>query len=624
MCGICGICHYREGDPVDEALLRSMRERMAHRGPDDFGLLVDGDVGLAVRRLSIIDLVTGRQPATNEDGSVSVVCNGEIYNFRELRSDLERRGHRFRSRSDTEVVAHAYEEWGERALRRLNGMFGLAVWDARRRELLVARDPFGIKPLYYADDGRRLVFASEVRALLRHPGVEREVDPAAIREYLELTYVPAPRTAFVGIRKLSPGHALAWSAGARTVREFAFHEPAPERPAELPAAELGELLAEQVGAAVTRQTVADVPIGVLLSGGMDSTAVASIVAESTGRLETFTVGFDGAFGSNELEAAAGTAKRLGSTHHEVVLTPGAFLELLPSVMRHLEEPVSNPSAVPYLEVSKLAAASVKVVLTGQGADEPFAGYARHVAERYGAGYRALPRAVRDGVVRPAAERVRRAEWLQRAVRSAGISDPALRLRQTHTIAGEQLLDELLVPGADAHDDALGRWHAQTPGIDALNRMLYVDTRTVLPDNLLLFGDKLAMAVSLEARMPFLDLELMALAERIPARFKIRGATRKWILRRALRRWVPHEVLRRPKIGFATPVDDWFRNGLRPAVSGRLLEPGSACRAWFRPQAVRRVLDEHASGRHDHKRLLFALLAFEVWHAELVAPPRSTL
>jgi asparagine synthase (glutamine-hydrolysing) len=624
MCGICGICNYREGDPVDEALLRSITERMTHRGPDDSGLLVDGDVGLGVRRLSVIDLVTGGQPARNEDGSVCVVSNGEIYNFRELRRELEARGHRFRSRSDTEVIAHGYEQWGIAALGRLDGMFALAVWDARRRLLLVARDPFGIKPLYYADDGRALVFASEIRALLRHPGVGREVDPAAVREYLELTYVPAPRTAFAGIRKLLPGYALVSSAAEPVPKDVAFHAPAPDRASELPAEELTELLAEEIRAAVIRQTVSDVPVGVLLSGGMDSTAVATIVAEASGRVETFTAGFEGPFASNELQDAAATARRLGSTHHEVVLSPGEYLELLPTVMRHLEEPVSNPSAVPYLGVTALASSSVTVVLTGQGADEPFAGYARYLAERYGAGYRALPRTVRDGLIAPVAERLPRAEWLKRAVQSVGTSDPAVRLRRTHTIASERLVDDLLARRADRPEDALARWHAQTKNLDRLNRMLYVDARTVLADNLLLFGDKLAMAVSVEARMPFLDLELMALAERIPARLKIRRATRKWILRRALRRWVPHEVLNRPKIGFVTPVDQWLRNGLRPAVTERLLDPGSACREWFRADAVRRVLEEHGSGRHDHKRLLFALLAFEVWHSELVSPPRSAL
>jgi asparagine synthase (glutamine-hydrolysing) len=293
-------------------------------------------------------------------------------------------------------------------------------------------------------------------------------------------------------------------------------------------------------------------------------------------------------------------------------------------MRHLEEPIANPSAVPYLGVSALAHSSVKVVLTGQGADEPFAGYARHVAERYGGLYRRVPAPLREGMVAPLAERLPRAEWLKRAARSVGTPDPALRLRRTHTILDERLRDDLLADSTPARADALAAWQAPAANLGGLNRMLYVDARTALADNLLLFGDKLAMAESLEARMPFLDHELMALAERIPARLKIRGRTRKWILRRALRRWVPPEVLRRPKIGFVTPVDGWFRNGLRVGVEERLLDRGSACRVWFRPAAVQRVLEEHTAGRHDHKRLLFALLAFEVWHNELVTAPRETL
>jgi asparagine synthase (glutamine-hydrolysing) len=626
VCGICGVYNYGTGEPASEPLVRAMTAAMTHRGPDDDGLHLDGPLGLGMRRLSIIDLAGGAQPIANEDGSVWTVFNGEIYNFRELRAELEARGHIFTTRTDTEVIVHAYEQWGLDALARLNGMFGLALWDARTRRLVLARDPFGVKPLYYHDDGRTLRFGSEIRAILRDPAVPRAVDPRALGEFLSLTFVPAPRTTFAGIAKLLPGHALICTTEGIRLERFhrVVNEPFAGRSEDGLAAEL----AERIAAAVRRQMVADVPVGAMLSGGVDSATVAAIMTEAAGGpIATFTVGFAGDFAENELDAARATARRLGSDHHELVIGADEYAAFLPHVIRSLEEPVATTSTLPFFKVCELARRHVKVVLTGQGADEPFAGYPRYLGERYGFLYRALPHPLRRGVIAPTVERLPRNEQLKRSVRALGAADPRERLPAVYAVIDGTLKRRLLRDGLAADEDgraAVARWQADVAGRDGLSQMLYVDARLSLPDNLLLYGDKLSMAASLEARVPFLDLELMAFVERIPPSFKIRGRTQKHILKRAVARWVPREVITRRKVGFATPIDGWFRGVLGGELEERLLTPGSACRTYFRPETVRQMIADHRSGRHDHKRALFALLTFELWHEQFIAPAVARL
>jgi asparagine synthase (glutamine-hydrolysing) len=621
MCGICGSYGYRTQEPVDERLLHAMTASLVHRGPDDDGYHVDGALGLGMRRLSIIDLEGGAQPIRNESGTVAVVSNGEIYNYRELARELRAHGHVFRTRSDTETIVHAYEQWGLDGLTRLNGMFGLAVWDAERRTLVVARDPFGIKPMYFRDDGRTLLFGSEIRALLCSPAVERAVDTLALQEFVEHTYVAAPRTAFAGIGKLLPGHALvADEDGVRIVR---FDRGLPRPRSEGSGSSVVEELRAEIAAAVERQMVADVPVGVMLSGGTDSATVAALMTDVLGGpIETFTVGFGDEFAEDELPAARETARRIGSRHHEIVVSSSEYAEFLPRSIWHLEEPVATTSTLAFHRVSELAREHVKVVLTGQGADEAFAGYPRHLGERYGHIYRALPEVVRDRLVAPLVNRLPRNEQLKRAVRSLGVDDRAERLRRVYQVVDEEVQSDLLGAarsnGRPAHGEP---WLVDVAGQDALDAMLYVDARTSLADNLLLYGDKMSMAVSLEARVPFLDLELMALAESLPAHLKIKGPTQKHVFKQAIAPWVPPAVRKRKKVGFATPVDAWLRGALRSQVEERLLSEGSACRTYFRPTAVRRLLDEHASGRHDHKRILFSILTFELWHEQFVAPAR---
>ena len=619
MCGICGIYNYRTGVPPPPPLIEAMTRSLIHRGPDDEGILRDGALALGIRRLSIIDLEGGHQPIANEAGTVWVVLNGEIYNFRELRDELQPLGHRFKTRSDTEVVVHAYEQWGLGALSRLNGMFGLALWDSTSRSLVLARDPFGIKPLYVLDDGSRVVFGSEIRAIFADRTVPRTLDLEALDEYLALTFVPSPKTAFTKVEKLLPGHALVCTAGGTRLHRFqrevqGLIEPRSEE-------DLVQELRSEIAAAVRRQMVADVPVGAMLSGGTDSSTVATMMTEiAQAPIDTFTVGFAGDFAQNELAAARATAARIGSQHHEVVLSAGEYLDLLPKAVTHLEDLVANPSALPYYGVCALASRHVKVVLTGQGADEPFAGYARYLGQRYGNTYRRIPAGLRRWVVDPLVEGLPRNERLKRAVRSLGTSDPFDRLVRIHTIVDDRLKQDLYRNGDIPRSRYAGiqRWHDDVATLDPLSGMLYVDARTSLADNYLMYGDKMAMAVSLEARVPFLDLRLMSLVESIPPHFKIRGRQQKYILKRAIAPWLPPDVLTRPKIGFTTPVDRWFRGDLREQVTERLLTPGSACTQYFEPAVIRRMIQDHERGRQDYKRALFSLLIFELWHEQFIA------
>jgi asparagine synthase (glutamine-hydrolysing) len=622
MCGICGTYNHGNGAPADEGTARRMTAALLHRGPDDDGFLLDDDLALGMRRLSIIDISGGAQPIANEDATVWVVSNGEIYNFRELRRELEAHGHAFHTRSDTEVIVHAYEEWGLGAFTRLNGMYGIAVWDSAERQLVLARDPFGIKPLYYFDDGSTLVFGSELRALFCHPSVPRSVDVRGLSAFLSLTFVPSPRTLYEHVRKLPPGHLLVCNRLGLQVDRFHRSIPAPlDEPEDV----LVERLQDVLARAIERQMVADVPVGVLLSGGTDSATVATIMSRvASAPVETFTVGFSGAFAQNELEPARKMAESLGASHRVVIISSDDFSELLPQSVWHLEEPIATAATFAFYRVCELARQHVKVVLTGQGADEPFGGYPRYLGESYGWVYRSLPPLVRRHLVAPVIERLPRNERLKRAARSLATSDEIERLTKVYAVLDEELQYELLRSDTWADGEvasAVSRWHGDAAKLDAVGKMMYVDSRFSLADNLLLLADKLSMAVSLEARVPFLDLELMELAESIPSRMKIRRLHQKHILKRAMRKWLPDEVLQRKKIGFNTPVDGWFRREINAVVKEQLLAEGSACRTYFQPEVVARMLREHVSGRHDHKRILFSLLTFELWHQKFITPSR---
>jgi len=631
MCGVAGIFNYRERMPVEPTLLRAMAVLMAHRGPDGEGVHVDGEVGLASRRLAVVDLAGGAQPIANEDGSLWIVFNGEIYNHVEVRRRLEGLGHVFRTRCDTEVALHAFEQWDLDGLERLDGVFGLAVWNAAERRLVVARDPFGVKPLYCRDDGRSLIFASEIRPILRVPGVPRCVDKVALEQFLAYRFVPAPRTAFAGIDKVPPGCALVADRNGVVARRY--HRRPPGEPNQRPFAAVADELAERLEGAVRRQMVADVPVGVMLSGGIDSGAVASIMVRAAdGPVESFTVGFADDFEEDERRVAADVAARLGTEHHETSVGAEDFLERLPTVAWMMEEPLAAASTQPFLELCRLARTRVTVALSGQGADEPFGGYERAKAERWGSLYRLLPAPLRRALLLPAVGLLPRSERLKRGMRGQASSDPLERMVETFSISDERVRMSLLGGKAGSFDVLavpVRSFQQDVEGLDGLAQLLYVDARFNLADNLLLYTDKLSMAASLEARVPFLDLDLMEFAECIPPRMKVSLTERKRVLKAAAARWLPAEQLQRRKIGFSTPFDEWFRGTLAGPLERRLLRAGGICDDLVDGRAVRGLLDEHVAGRENRKWILFALLSLDAWReayiersleATLSAPP----
>jgi len=562
----------------------------------------------------------GRQPLRSEDGRVSVVVNGEIYNQLELRRELEAAGHRFATNSDSEVVVHAYEEWGAECVRRFNGMFAFALWDERTGSLLAARDPFGVKPLYWVETGGRIAVCSEIRPLLDAGLIAAEIDRIALEHFLAWRFTPAPRTLFQGVSKLPPASLLVTDGDDVEVSSYreAPGEPFPDTDPD----RLAEQLGARFGEAVARQMMSDVPYGAFLSGGLDSAAIAAAMRRANDEPPlTFTIGFPGHGAElDERGAAAVAAAAIGTRHHATAMEEIDFPGEMATCVRSLEEPIGSASAPAALQLSRFAAESVKVVLSGQGADEPLAGYERHQAAaalRFAA---AVPRLLHRPILAlaealPRNERAKRAARLlgaptgiERLLRVFEISDAATRTRLT---GGPRAEAE-----AERRELAADLLADLAPRDDPLEQALYLDTRMFLPDCLLLYGDKTSMASSLEQRVPFLDVELMRFVERIPARLRLRGLKRKWLYRRALRSLVPEAALRRRKHPFATPYDDWLRTSLGDEVAG-FYSPGSALGELVDPGAVAVLIDEHRRGRADHKRLLYCLLELGHWHRAFI-------
>ena len=621
MCGICGIFNYAGREPIATELVHSMTASLTHRGPDDHGFHIDDRIALGFRRLSIIDLDTGNQPIPNEDATRWVVFNGEIYNYRELRHELEGAGHHFKTKSDTETIVHGHEEWGDDVTAHLNGIFGLALWNAPERRLLLARDHFGVKPLYYYDAGARLLFGSEIRAILQDPTVPRELDREALAIFLAMGYVPSPRTLFAGIRKVPPGHALhVDSSGARLER---YWNPRAEI-RDIPEGEAIERYADHFRTAVERQMVSDVPVGSLLSGGVDSAMVTAIMRQVSSRpVMTFSVGFEEQGDWNELEEAAETARLLGTEHHEIRISAKHYVEFFAESLWHLEEPVLSSSTFAFYFLTRLAREHVKVVLTGQGADEPLAGYDRYRGEKLAG---RLGWLAGSAVSRRLVAALPRAERLRRATQSLGERDPLQRFAQIHALFAGDDLAQLLRPelaeaiaGVDT-TEPMRRWQKDVAHLDGLSQLLFVDTRMSLPDDLLFYGDKLSMANSLEARVPILDRDLVAFIESLPASLKLRGMNGKYVHKMAARRWLPEAVIGRRKKGFATPIDQWFQSELDGFVRETLLADGSACRELFDAGFIDRMLREHRGRRRDHRRRIFALLSFELWYRRFIRSP----
>ncbi len=624
MCGITGKYNYKNKQPVNKNLAQLMVNSITHRGPDDEGFYFNENENafLGHRRLSIIDLSLGHQPISNEDGSIWIVYNGEIYNFPELRKQLLSLGHKFKTNSDTEVIIHAYEEWGKDSFAKLNGMYAFALWDEKNCELIITRDPFGIKPLYYFNNGSTFLFGSEIKPILINPEVKREVNISALYNFLTFTYVPSPNTVFNNIFKLNPGHYISIVNNQLIVKRFYYNIPTPQNFKN--EGEITEELQNKIYNAVKRQMISDVPIGAMLSGGVDSATIATIMSTiSNSSIKTFTVGFSDNFKYNELDDAKFIADRIGSEHYPLVVSADDYNDLLPFSVWHMEEPVSTGSILAYYLICKLASSEVKVVLTGQGADESFAGYPRHLGEFYGKYYRAIPKFLRSSLIKPLIQSLKRNEQLKRAVSSLQEEDIVKRFLNIYKTLHSDLTDKLFKNNIRGWEEftvnAINLWQKDVEHLDTLNQILYTDSRLSLPDNLLLYGDKMAMAVSLEARVPFLDLELMQFVESIPAKFKIKGLTQKYLLKKAVSKWIPNEVIKKKKIGFTTPLDDWFQNKLKGEIEERLLSEGSACREFLNADMIKQIIEYHASNKEDYKRSLLSLLTFEIWYEQFIKP-----
>jgi len=608
MCGICGIVS--SNGPADPDRLAAMSAKLVHRGPDSDGVFAEGHAALAARRLAIIDLETGDQPIANEDSTVHVVQNGELYNYRELRAELERAGHRFRTHGDTEVLVHLYEQEGLGFARRLRGMFAVALWDAARQRLVLARDRFGIKPLYYRETTGGLEFASELRALPRG-----EIDLDGLEAFLAFNSIPAPLTIFREVRKLPPGHVLVRELGKTRIERFA--RPAPEAADRLrddDEAELIEELRARLRDSVRAHLVSDVPVGVLLSGGIDSSALTALAAqESSEPVRTFSIGFEER-SFDELGDARLVAERYGTRHRELVLRPDAAL-LLPALAEAFDEPFADSSALPTYLVSQLAAQDVKVALSGEGGDELFGGYYTYVADLL-----ALRAGGAARLAQPLVER------LPSSSARASFDYKAKRfVRAAHLPPLERHHAWKEIFSADARAELTGRRHefdpvdlyrarfAETEGAELLARLQDVDLGIYLVDDLLVKTDRASMAHSLEARVPFLDPAVAGFAAALPLKHRVRGARKKVLLRKAVAPLVPHQIVRGKKRGFSIPAAAWLRGDLEPFARDTLSPETLRRQGYFRPEAVTSLLDRHVARKEDLSRQLWGLLAFTLWH-----------
>lgn len=618
MCGIVGQFNFGTGEPVRAETISRMAGTIVHRGPDDEGSYLSGSLGLGFRRLSILDLSpAGHQPMSDPEETVWVVFNGEIYNFRELRAELESVGCVFRSECDTEVIVHGYKKWGLALLGRLNGMFGLAIWDDVKRKLTVARDPMGIKLIYYSIRRGTCFFGSEIRPVIAGLGTTPEVDPVAVNLFLRYRYTPSPLTIYRDIRKLAPGEMLTLSEGACTVSRWYQSTPQPfER---MPSAsEATERLLEIYKAAVKRHLMADVPVGLLLSGGLDSGLLLGLMSLFGKDWPTFTVGYGTEFKDDELDEAAETAAIYSARHTKVRLDQSTFERALPKIVKILEEPIASSSIVPMYFVCERAREDVKVALIGQGPDELFGGYTRHLGVKYGWMWRALPGWGRKSLG-SAMSAIRRQETLKRATYALGETDRLRRYQAVFSIQPGEVVDSLFqreILPAGAGDRVREFWaplEVEMESLDELNGFQLLELRSSLPDELLMYGDKLSMAHGLEARVPYLDREVVEYVQRLDATFKVRFGTRKFLHRQVCRKFLPSSIIRRKKRGFAVNVvDDWFGASVRGRMEGHLLDPNSRMYSILDAGNVESLYRDHVSRRKDNHKILFSLVVFEEW------------
>jgi len=624
MCGIAGFVESSTttspfGADSSRALVHRMCDVIRHRGPDDEGVWVDEGVALGMRRLSIIDLSTGHQPIHNEDRSVWIVFNGEIYNFRELRRELEAIGHRFYTSTDTEVIVHAYEQWGKHAIARLRGMFGLAIWNTRTRELLVARDRIGIKPMHYATVNGRMYFGSELKSLLQAPDLPRELDPDALDHYLSFLYTPRDGSIFKSVRKLPPGHLLTWQDGRIAIDQY-WEMPADETFTGSEADAVSQLRAVLTDA-VRSHLVSDVPLGAFLSGGIDSSLVVGLMSEVSGaRVKTFSIGFDEPE-FDELEPARKVAQHFGTDHHEFVVKPDG-VSILDRLVSHFDEPFADSSAIPTWYVSEMARRHVTVVLSGDGGDELFGGYDRYVPHpRVIAFDRYSPRALRR-VAEIAAARLPHGARGKNFLRHVGRDDQGRYLDAIRFFGADEkpaLLTADLrraIEGPDP-ETRLACHFERFAHLPWPSQMMRFDAETYLPEDVLTKVDRMSMAHSIESRVPLLDNEVIAFASALPASLKIKDGRRKHVLKEVAAALLPAEILNRRKQGFGVPLGTWFRGNLRELFADTLLSPASLQRGYFQPAFVRQIVDEHVTGKRDHTLRLWQLVVFEKWHQQYV-------
>jgi len=617
MCGICGHYNFKSGKPVDQAIIRKMTRTMLHRGPDDEGYYFSGSLGFGFRRLSIIDLEGGHQPMSDREGSVWVVFNGEIYNFPELRRELESLGHIFQTKCDTEAIIHGYKQLGDVVFNHLNGMFGVAIWDERKKRLILARDAMGIKLVYYKEEDGAVHFGSEIRPILAAMEGKPEIDPVSLNLLLRYRYTPSPLTLFKGIKKLAAGTMITYENGVGHIRRWYQFKPGPFSPPKTEDEAREELL-EIYKRAVKRQLMSDVPLGLLLSGGVDSGLLLGLMKLNGDSWPTFSVGYGSAFKDDELSYAAETAKIFSAQNISVELDRETFEASLPKIVSFLEEPVCTSSIVPMYFVCQRAREDVKVALMGQGPDELFGGYRRHLGVRYGAYWRALPDWVRNPFT-SAINTLPRNETLKRGVYSLNILNRLQRYQYVFSIIpGETVNDlfqeELLPPNLG--DEVLECWEdlaGLMENTDELGGLQFLEIRSSLPDELLMFGDKLSMAHGLEVRVPYLDREVVEYVERLPAHFKVRNGAQKWLHRKVCQDFLPKEILRRKKRGFATNVvDGWFQNSSSGKMKEFFSDGSSSMYRFLRPQRVQQLLKEHISNRRDNYKILSSLVIFEQW------------
>jgi asparagine synthase (glutamine-hydrolysing) len=631
MCGICGVA-----GQADEALLKAMLARIAHRGPDDEGIYLTKTasglaVGLGHRRLAIIDLSpAGHEPMADATGEIWLTYNGEIYNFRALRRELEAAGHRFRSDSDAEVIIYAYREWGRDFLSRLNGMFAFAIWDARDQSLLLARDRLGIKPLYYADTPAGFAFASEIKALLAIPGMHRAVDLAALDQFMTFLWTPDPRTIFQGVHKLPPAHYLIYQNGR--AQTFEYWDVDFNEDETLTESEWVERLREQIKRSAEMQMVSDVPLGAFLSGGLDSSSLVALMTEASERkLTTYTFGFkpeDLRYDilEDDVKYARVVGREFDTDYHEALLEP-EVIELLPKLIYHLDEPVADPAIITSYLICRAARERLTVLISGMGGDELFAGYPRHAAVKVAEAYNMIPSFISRPVVaalpgaRPGrlmalfrnTKKLARSARLPKRERYLGFGTYFTEADKSELYAGK-LRDA--ASGFDAYREHR-RYFDRVAGQDFINQMLYVDLKTFLPCLNLTYTDKTSMASSVEVRVPLLDHELVEMAARLPARLKLKGLTRKYVFKRAAEAWLPREIVYRKKAGFSAPLRAWLARDLREMVEDLLSAENVRRRGYFDYATVRRLIDDNGSGREDNSLKIFQLLTLELWHRAFI-------